>query len=236
MPKKNEGPSRTVAAVHGIKDVEPDPGFEIGLSDHLRATHELKGLIDLYARFSDGLSEFDATMRRAIWRASANSFGNGVTISDRVGFKHVETFQIGNGVFFGSNCYIQGRFDGTCIIEDPVWIGPNAYFDARDLVLGSHVGWGPGAKVLGSTHTGVPVDIPTTQTELLIRPVRVEEWADVGTGAIVLPGITIGKGSIVGAGAVVTKDVAPFSVVVGVPARFLRWREGYEPPQATEPG
>jgi len=46
---------------------------------------------------------------------------------------------------------------------------------------------------------------------------------------VVLPGVTIGRGSIVGAGAVVTEDVAPFAVVAGVPARFLHWREGFTP-------
>jgi acetyltransferase-like isoleucine patch superfamily enzyme len=51
----------------------------------------------------------------------------------------------------------------------------------------------------------------------------------VGTGAILLPGVSVGRGSIVGAGAVVTHDVAPFSIVAGVPAKFIRWREGYEP-------
>jgi acetyltransferase-like isoleucine patch superfamily enzyme len=48
--------------------------------------------------------------------------------------------------------------------------------------------------------------------------------------AVILPGVTIGKGAIVGAGAVVTDDVAAFSVVAGVPARFLKWREGHEQP------
>jgi len=46
---------------------------------------------------------------------------------------------------------------------------------------------------------------------------------------VLLPGVTIGKGSIVGAGAVVTRDVAPFSIVAGVPAKFVRWRDGYQP-------
>ena len=83
------------------------------------------------------------------------------------------------------------------------------------------MGWGPGAKVLGSTHTGIPIDVPIVQTDVMIKPVRIEAWADVGTGAIVLPGITIGRGSLVGAGAVVTHDVPAFAVVAGVPARII---------------
>jgi acetyltransferase-like isoleucine patch superfamily enzyme len=73
------------------------------------------------------------------------------------------------------------------------------------------------------------VDRPIIETDLEIKPVHVQAWADIGTGAILLPGVTVGKGSIVGAGAVVTKNVAPFAIVTGVPARFLRWREGYKP-------
>jgi acetyltransferase-like isoleucine patch superfamily enzyme len=68
------------------------------------------------------------------------------------------------------------------------------------------------------------------QTDLEIKPVRIGPWADIGTSAVILPGVTVGRGSIVGAGAVVTKDVPAFAVVAGVPATFLRWREGYDPP------
>jgi acetyltransferase-like isoleucine patch superfamily enzyme len=64
------------------------------------------------------------------------------------------------------------------------------------------------------------------QTDLEIKPVRICAWADIGTNATILPGVTVGRGAIVGAGAVVTHDVAPFAVVAGVPARFLKWREG----------
>ena len=84
-------------------------------------------------------------------------------------------------------------------------------------------------RCLVPSHTGFPVDRPIIETDLEIRPVHSRAWADVGTGAIVLPGVTIGKGSIIGAGAVVTREVPPFSVVAGVPARFLRWREEHEP-------
>jgi acetyltransferase-like isoleucine patch superfamily enzyme len=50
---------------------------------------------------------------------------------------------------------------------------------------------------------------------------------DVGVNAVILPGDRIGKGSIVGAGAVVTQDVPPFAVVAGSPAQFLHWRKGH---------
>ena len=55
---------------------------------------------------------------------------------------------------------------------------------------------------------------------------RIGAWADIGVNAVILPGVTVGKGAIVGAGAVVTHDVEPFSIVAGVPARLLRRRDG----------
>ena len=85
--------------------------------------------------------------------------------------------------------------------------------------------------MLGSAHTAVPVNVPIIQTDLEIKPVRIEAWADIGTNAVILPGVTVGRGSIVGAGAVVTQDVPPFSVVAGVPARVIRERN----PQQTHP-
>ena len=97
------------------------------------------------------------------------------------------------------------------------------------MELGEHVGWGPGAKVLGSEHTGEPVDVPIIQTDLVIKPVRVKRWADIGVNAVLLPGVTVGEGAIVGAGAVVTQDVPDRAIVAGVPAKLLRYRE--EPQQ-----
>jgi acetyltransferase-like isoleucine patch superfamily enzyme len=91
------------------------------------------------------------------------------------------------------------------------------------------VGWGPGARVLGSQHAGLPPDVPIVQTDLRVEPVRIRAWADIGVSAVILPGVTVGKGAIVGAGAVVTADVADFSIVAGVPARFMRWRDGHDP-------
>lgn len=229
MSVNTEEHGRRVAAVHGVRKTVSDPEFEIGLSQHLAEVYSAAALVEQYTRFVNSDGDLDQLMRRAIWRAVARSFGRGVRIGSGVGFKHLETFEIGDGVFIGAQSYIQGRFDGTTKIGNHVWIGPQAYFDARDLVLEDYVGWGPGARVLGSVHTGLPIERPIIETDLEIRPVRVEAWADIGTGAVLLPGVTVGKGSIVGAGAVVTRDVAPFSICAGVPARFVRWREGYQP-------
>jgi acetyltransferase-like isoleucine patch superfamily enzyme len=132
--------------------------------------------------------------------------------------------EFGSSVFIGAQTMIQGRFDGGCRIGNHVWIGPQAYFDARDLVLEDYVGWGPGAKVLGSAHTGEPVDVPIIATDLVIKPVRVGFGADIGMNASILPGIQIGAHAIVGAGAVVTRDVPDYAIVAGNPARVLRFR------------
>jgi acetyltransferase-like isoleucine patch superfamily enzyme len=218
--------TRIVPAIRGRQETRPDPDFEIGLSESLKASYSPSALVELYARFAVGDGPLDSMMRRCIWRAVARRCGHGLQVGSGVGFKHLETFEIGDGVFIGAQAYIQGRFDGTTIIGDRVWIGPQAYMDARDLVLEEYVGWGPGAKVLGSEHTGTPIDVPIVHTDLRIKPIRIGAWADVGTNATILPGVTVGRGAIVGAGAMVTHDVEPFAIVAGVPARFLRWREG----------
>jgi galactoside O-acetyltransferase len=226
---------RVVAAVHGRQDIPPDPSDELALADRLRSECSREELLDLASKHAYGDNEHDARMRRATWRALARRFGHGVRIGRGALAKHPETFEIGNGVVIGEQAFIQGRFDGTCVIGDRVWLGPQAYLDARDLVIEESVGWGPGARVLGSQHTAMPIDVPIISTDLRIEPVRVGAWADIGVNAVILPGVTVGKGAIVGAGAVVTGDVPPFAIVAGVPARFMRWRAGHGSPSGTEP-
>jgi galactoside O-acetyltransferase len=216
-----------VPAIHGNTPIPPDPPDELALAERLRRDETREHVQELATRHAYGDTAEDRRMRRAAWRALARQFGHGVTIARGALAKHPETFEIGDGVFIGEQAFIQGRFDGRCVIGDRVWLGPQSYFDARDLVIEEYVGWGPGAKVLGSQHTGVPVDVPIVQTDLRIEPVRIGAWADVGVNAVILPGVTVGRGAIVGAGAVVTEDVGAFAIVAGVPARLIRWREGH---------
>jgi acetyltransferase-like isoleucine patch superfamily enzyme len=225
---------RIVTAVHGVRKASEDPAFYAPMAAWLRAQFRSEAVTDLYTRHMHGDDPLNASMRAVIFRAAARRVGRGLSVGSGVGFKHVETFSIGDGVFIGAQSYLQGRFDGTFEIGDHVWIGPQSYFDARDLVLEDYVGWGPGARVLGSAHTALPIDLPIIQTDLDIRPVRIQKWADIGTNAVILPGVTVGQGAIVGAGAVVTHDVPPFSVVAGVPARVIRQRNAPEPANPDE--
>lgn len=216
-------------ASHATRPIVPDGDFERGLASHLRDTMPAKAVLELWGRFVDGTSDFDLLMRRAILRALAVSVGDGVHVGPGVGLLHPETFELADGVFIGAHAYLQGRLGGTCRLGKRVWIGPQAYLDARDLVIEDAVGIGPGVRILGSAHTGLPIEVPIIENDLDVEPVRIERGADVGVNAVVLPGVTIGAGSVVGAGAVVTRDVPPLAVVGGVPARILRYRRQPRP-------
>lgn len=216
---------REVAATFGRKETKPDAAWERDLSGWMREKHSRDQLLELFGRFRDGEGQFDSFMRRALLRAICKSVGSDLQVGPNVVFKHPETVEFGDSVFIGAQAMIQGRFDGVCKIGSHVWIGPQAYFDARNLVLEDYVGWGPGAKVLGSTHTADPVDQPIITTGLVIEPVVVGFGADVGMNASILPGVHVGAHAIIGAGAVVTDDVPEYAIVAGVPAKVLRYRK-----------
>lgn len=71
--------------------------------------------------------------------------------------------------------------------------------------------------------------------DILDRPIWIQDDCWLGTNAVVCPGVTIGKGSVVGANAVVTHDVAPYSVVAGSPARVIGKRLDWHPPSSLDP-
>ena len=215
---------RVVKAYFGLKKIKKDRPFELEYAQYLREnlTHEER--LAVYDRFKSGETTFDSLMRRIILRSLIKKCGHDISVSSFVTFTHPETLEIADGVFIGQYAFIQGRHDGYCRIGKRVWIGPYAFFDARALEIEDNVGIGPGTKILGSTHMGNPKDIPVIQTDLVIKPVRICQGSDIGINAVILPGITVGEGAIVGAGAVVTRDVKPKTIVAGVPAKVLKKR------------
>ncbi len=215
---------RHVVATFGGREARIDPEWELAFASFLRDSYPREELLPLFARFGAGESSFDSLMRRVLMRALCKRVGNDLQVGPNVVLKHPETMEFGDCVLIGAQVMIQGRFDGTCKIGNHVWIGPQAYLDARNLLLEDYVGWGPGAKVLGSVHTGVPGGVPIITTSLVIKPVTVGYGADIGMNASILPGVYVGAHSIVGAGAVVTHDVPEYAIAAGVPARVTRDR------------
>lgn len=91
---------------------------------------------------------------------------------------------------------------------------------AGGIEIGERVAIGP--KVMFETVNHYNKALKKRMHESTFHPIKVEDDVWIGAGAIIVPGITIGKGAIVAAGAVVTKDVEPFMLVGGNPARVIR--------------
>ena len=112
------------------------------------------------------------------------------------------------GVIVGDRCKVENNaslFAGT-VVDDGVFIGPHACF-TNDLV--------PRAVNADGSLKG-PSDWDLAGS-------RAARGSSIGAGAVILPGVSIGAFALVGAGAVVTRDVAPFALVVGNPARQRGW-------------
>jgi acetyltransferase-like isoleucine patch superfamily enzyme len=157
--------------------------------------------------------------------AQLRSVGEGCVFEDGVLIFHPENVSLGRDVYVGHQAILKGYYKSELVIGDGTWIGQQCFLHAAGgLRIGAHVGVGPGVKILTSQHEEAGRGTPILHSPLSFAPVVVEDDADLGIGAIVLPGVTIGRGAVVGAGAVVTRDVAPYSVVAGSPARPLRSR------------
>jgi maltose O-acetyltransferase len=108
-------------------------------------------------------------------------------------------------------------------------IGEYAVLDGRDkLSIGSHVALATGVMIYNSEHN-IEAEHFAADDGVTNAPVKIDDYVFVGPRAIILPGVTIGKGAIVAAGAVVTKDVLPFTIVGGVPAKPIGERKNRDP-------
>jgi maltose O-acetyltransferase len=92
------------------------------------------------------------------------------------------------------------------------------------LVIGEHVSISDGVWLVTGTH-----DINKPQFPDSYQPIVIKDYVWIGIRATILGGVTIGKGSVVMAGAVVTRDIPPYTVVGGVPAKVVRQRQLQDP-------
>jgi len=152
-----------------------------------------------YSRLSLGLSKpFRALLCRYMFRKC----GKNVNVE--------------RGAWFGYNLEI----------GDNSGIGVNAQlYTAGGIVIGDNVMMGPDVVILTQNHRYDDITRPMREQGYESAPVIIEDDVWIGTRVIVLPGVRIGQGSIIAAGAVVTRDIPPFSIVGGNPAKVIKKRD-----------
>lgn len=154
-------------------------------------------------------------------------FGAASVIEDTALVFHPERIEIGAAVYVGHQAVLKGYHRNRMVIGDGVWIGEQTYLSsAGGLRVGRNVGIGPGTRIITSRHAEAGIDIPILHSPIDFAEVTIGDDCDLGAGCIVLPGVRIGRGVQVAAGAVVTRDLPDHTVAAGVPARVVRRRDG----------
>lgn len=134
-------------------------------------------------------------------------------------FYHWAGLKIGRG----SKIHVFARFfePKNIVIGQGSIVGEGVFLDGRDkLTIGDHVDIASEVMIYNSEH-----QIADPEFKAITAPVEIGDYVFIGPRAIILPGIKIGKGAVVAAGAVVTKDVLAGEVVGGVPARKIKERK-----------
>ena len=154
---------------------------------------------------TDGRYPLAALIRR--WRSSVgkhlfDSCGVNVNIEKGANFGFGRGISLGNNSGLGINCKVRGP-----------------------LVIGNDVMMGPDVMIFTSNHETSRTDIPMRlQGNTEVKCVRIEDDVWIGARAIILPGVKIGKGSVIAAGSIVTKEVEAYSIVGGSPAKVIKRR------------
>lgn len=166
-----------------------------------------------------------AHLRTLCWKLLGMKVGAGTLLPRiRVTWPHQ--------ISLGERCKLEHgislNFDGSwlpgpaIVIGDDVWIGAGCEFNIHEkIVIGSHSMIAAGCRFIDSDHGYSDRAIPMRQQVGQKSPILIHEDVWLGANAVVLKGVTIGRGAIVGAGAIVTKSIPEYEIWAGVPARKL---------------
>nr|WP_324622532.1 DapH/DapD/GlmU-related protein [Acinetobacter sp. IK40] len=140
-------------------------------------------------------------------------------------------------IIYHSTVFSNIRFRGTAKIEPYcrisgtplVTVGNNFYMNAGchllgEITIGNDVMIGPKTVVWGRDHGMENNGIPMKKQPHAYSPITIEDDVWIAANVTILKGVNIGKGAVIGAGAVVVKDVPPYAIVVGNPAKVIRYR------------
>lgn len=148
--------------------------------------------------------------------------GNNTSIHHRAQFNNPAGVYIGNNTIIGNDAFLDGRHKRIWKKGENKIIGyiremwsPSTY----PLRIGNNVSVAGEVRIYTMEH-----DIDSPDFAEIGAPVVIEDYVVIGTRVTILPGVVVGKGAVIASGAVVTHDVAPFAVVGGVPAKFIKER------------
>jgi len=191
----------------------------------------LRGLIlKIFLKESQGLL-FLGSRTKIIFKNKIKT-GRSLFIGDNVEINALSK----NGVIIGDNVSILRNTIIECtgvirnlgeglIIGNNVGIAQNCFIQVRGMVtIGDNVIFGPGVSIFSENHVFDDPDLPVSVQGEIRKGVTIEEGVWIGTKATILDGVIVGRNSIIAAGSVVNKNVPPYAVVGGVPAKVLKIR------------
>ncbi len=135
-----------------------------------------------------------------------------------------ENISLGRDVTIMAQSKLYAGGEGFISIGDNVNMNNNVMINARgkgDIRIGKNVLIGPNVVIRSNNHSFERTDIPIREQGIDYGEIIIEDDVWIAANAVILPNVRIGRGAVVAAGAVVTKDVAPFTIVGGVPAREI---------------
>jgi acetyltransferase-like isoleucine patch superfamily enzyme len=151
-------------------------------------------------------------------------FGEGLVLEGDLDLTHPERIRIGSRVKLGKETVLGAWPESELTIGDDTYIGRWTIILAYESVkIGNDCMIAPGCHITDVNH-GIASGELIRKQKYTSKPVRIGNDVWVGAGSSILPGVTIGDGAVIGARSVVTKDVAPNAIVVGVPAKVIRYR------------